>query len=335
MRDDEAKRHLALEQAAQSQREVVDVLRDALQALQAGDLTKRITRPLAKDYEDLRHAFNDAMEGIDLALAKIVVQADQFEAQSEDLGQAAVVLSESGSAQVDILSDSKVSALSLASTIVRLTDIVSGANIDATVARENADKSEQVTALASASMQEIEQSSREMARIVSVIDEIAFQTNLLALNAGVEAARAGEAGRGFAVVASEVRALAQRSSTSASDFRDLIERSNKHVSEGASRMTDTVQSLNDVVQAIENITTHMGAITESTQEQDQGVRKISASFATLNDMTQKNLSIFEDTTSSTQALSIEAQALVDLTSKFEISGSGHKKEKLVAHKKAS
>lgn len=286
MRDDEAKRHLALEQAAQSQREVVDVLRDALQALQAGDLTKRITRPLAKDYEDLRHAFNDAMEGIDLAPAKIVVRADQFEAQSEDLGQAAVVLSESGSAQVDILSDSKVSALSLASTIVRLTDIVSGANIDATVARENADKSEQVTALASASMQEIEQSSREMARIVSVIDEIAFQTNLLALNAGVEA------GRGFAVVASEVRALAQRSSTSASDIRDLIERSNKHVSEGASRMTDTVQSLNDVVHAIESITTHMGAITESTQEQDQGVRKISGSFATLNDMTQKKPEYF-------------------------------------------
>lgn len=311
MRDEEEKCRIALDAAALSQRAVVDVLR----ALQQGDLTKRIKTPFAPECEDLRNAFNEAMQGIEQALAEIVKRADLFKTQSKDLGEATFDLSRSGAAQAETLDDTKASTQNLGSIIVRLTGIVSAANKDAAVARQNAGNSEKVTALASESIQEIEQSSREIAQIVSVIDEIAFQTNLLALNAGVEAARAGEAGCGFAVVASEVRALAQRSSASASDIRDLIGRSNKHVTEAATRMSDTVLSLKDVVEAMQSIGLHTDTITESTQEQDQGVRTISASVDMLSEITQRNMIMFENTTIATSALSSGAQTLAGLTSR--------------------
>lgn len=318
LREEEKHQRDSIEIASKAQREVVEALRGALTSLQKGDLTRRLTTPFAREYEDLRHAFNAAMNGIDLALSEIVLGADGFKTKSASLGVAAQDLSRSGASQVETLEESKQSAKSLAATIVRMTKILGDANKEADAARANAGKSEKVTALASQSMQEIEKSSREMAKIVSVIDEIAFQTNLLALNAGVEAARAGEAGRGFAVVASEVRALAQRSSTSASDIRDLIDRSNRHVTEGATRMSDTVLSLKDVVDAIQSIAQQMDMITEGTQEQDQRVRAINMSVDSVCQMTQQNMVIFETAATSSADLSGGAQALASLTAKFRI-----------------
>ena len=319
MRAAEEERQGKLEQAHRQQEMMIEVLRDAFDALKAGDLTKRIEGSFAADYEDMRLGFNDAMLGVDSAMSAVMRQVDDFQLQVSALEGSAEQLSRRGHAQAETLGQTRRSTQSLSGSIDSMIATVGMATADAQQASKSAQESENVTSLANESMEEIKSSSREIAKIVAVIDEIAFQTNLLALNAGVEAARAGETGRGFAVVASEVRALAQRSSTSANDIRDLIERSNRHVSEGATRMEDTVTSLNRVVEAITNISTHMDAITGCAQEQETGLGAIDTAVTSLSTMAEQNTVVFENAKSSTDRLMQGMQNVSALTSEFTIS----------------
>jgi len=166
-------------------------------------------------------------------------------------------------------------------------------------------------------MQKIEKSSSEIFKITSVIEEIAFQTNLLALNAGVEAARAGEAGLGFAVVASEVRQLALRSSDAALEITNLITASNDHVKVGVSLVDEAGTALSAIVDSFEDIAHNIQEIATASEEQSTGLAEISQAVSALDQATQMNAAMAEETTAAAYSLGQGTKRLQDTTEQFE------------------
>ena len=167
-------------------------------------------------------------------------------------------------------------------------------------------------------MGKIEASASEIGNIIGVIDEIAFQTNLLALNAGVEAARAGEAGKGFAVVAQEVRELAQRSAKAAKEIKDLISASNGHVQNGVALVGETGKALEEIVSQVLQVNTNVAAIVEASREQATGLKEINTAVNTMDQGTQKNTAMVEETSGTAQKLANEAEELFRLLSQFKV-----------------
>jgi len=173
-------------------------------------------------------------------------------------------------------------------------------------AKNKTEENNKVVSEAVKAMTEIETSSKQIAQIINVIDEIAFQTNLLALNAGVEAARAGEAGRGFAVVASEVRALAQRSSDAAKDIRDLISQSSHHVQSGVELVHSAGESLSELTEQMVKVAAQFGNMRSSTEEQSHQLGDVTRSVQQLDSVTQQNTAMVEETNAAAQSLQAEA-----------------------------
>ncbi len=167
-------------------------------------------------------------------------------------------------------------------------------------------------------MSRIEKSSSEISNIIGVIDEIAFQTNLLALNAGVEAARAGEAGKGFAVVAQEVRELAQRSAKAAKEIKEMINASNAHVKEGVELVGTTGRALQEIVTQVVQVDGNVEAIVEASKEQATGLKEINTSVNTIDQGTQQNAAMVEETTAASHSLAREAERTVQLLGQFNI-----------------
>jgi methyl-accepting chemotaxis protein len=170
-------------------------------------------------------------------------------------------------------------------------------------------------------MSEINVSSRRIADIIGVIDEIAFQTNLLALNAAVEAARAGEQGRGFAVVAVEVRNLAQRSGTAAREIKSLIQDSVAKVADGTTLVDESGRHLQDIVQSVKRVADIIGVISVAGQEQTRGLAQVNVAIAHIDRTTQENSGMVEKTSSVADALTAQARQLTDLVSVFRIARS--------------
>jgi aerotaxis receptor len=207
--------------------------------------------------------------------------------------------------------------------------------INATV-RNNADTARQATTVASAAcsaaeaggkvvgevittMEGITKSSKQIAEIIGVIDSIAFQTNILALNAAVEAARAGEQGRGFAVVAAEVRSLAQRSAQSAKEIRALISESVGQVSNGSKLVNSAGKSIGDIVEQVRRVTELVGHIANASNEQSSGIGQVNQAVTQLDQLTQQNAALVEQSTASAESLREQAARLVDTVSVFKLS----------------
>ena len=171
-------------------------------------------------------------------------------------------------------------------------------------------------------MAEINTSSRRIADIIGVIDEIAFQTNLLALNAAVEAARAGEQGRGFAVVASEVRNLAQRSATAAREIKELIQDSVAKVQDGSRLVDESGHHLHDIVAAAKKVADIIGEISFASQQQASGLEQVNRAIMQMDEFTQRNAAMAQETSSVAGSMTAQAKALTDLISLFRIASTG-------------
>ena len=168
-------------------------------------------------------------------------------------------------------------------------------------------------------MGEIERSSREIGNITEMMDEIAFQTNLLALNAGVEAARAGEAGKGFAVVAQEVRVLAQRAAQAAKDIKTLITASGEQVKSGVALVGETGTALQTIVSDVKEINQHVSAIVDAAREQALGLQEVNTAVSPIDQGTQQNAAMVEQTSAASRNLAVEAERLKQLLAGFKLS----------------
>lgn len=295
---------------------VVETLRSALNALSAGDLSVRIDQTFGGEYENLRRDFNSALQSLDDALQDILESAASILAESGNISGAADDLSQRTEQQAATLEKTAAAVSQLTASVASAAEGARNANNVVDSARSNAEASGKVVQEAVEAMGKIESSSDQISRIISVIDDIAFQTNLLALNAGVEAARAGDAGRGFAVVASEVRGLAQRSSDAAREITDLISTSGDHVKQGVTLVGRAGDALNEIVKSVSGIAEHVSSIATSAREQSTGLDEINVAMNRLDQVTQKNVAMFEETTAASHTLTREANTLVSVTGNF-------------------
>jgi methyl-accepting chemotaxis protein len=210
----------------------------------------------------------------------------------------------------------------MTSTIKQNADNAKQANQLAVTAREVAEKGGTVTDKAVEAMGEINQSSKKIADIINVIDEIAFQTNLLALNAAVEAARAGEQGRGFAVVASEVRNLAQRSATAAKEIKALINESVQKVGDGSELVNRSGQTLAEIVNSVKRVTDIIAEISAASQEQAAGIDQVNKAVMQMDQGTQQNAALVEEATSASQSMRQQAATLLEQVAFFKFDEHG-------------
>ena len=320
----ESQRRMATAEAEQasmveSQRTVVEALRVGLATLSSGEMTTTIDEAFPADYEGLRKDFNDAVRKLDEAMVAVIENTSSIRTEAGEISTAADDLSRRTEHQAATLEETAAALTEITRSVGSAAKGAEQANRVVDDARDNAEKSGGVVREAVSAMGEIETSSEQISKIISVIDDIAFQTNLLALNAGVEAARAGDAGRGFAVVASEVRALAQRSSEAAREINDLISRSGAQVKRGVTLVGGAGEALERIVASVGDIAEHVAGIAASAAEQSSALDEINTAMSQLDQVTQQNAAMFEQTTAASHALTSEAETLSATMSRFKTS----------------
>ena len=293
-------------------------LADGLQSLSEGDLTQKIEAPFLPALERLRTDFNSTSAKLRKTLETILENAGAISAASSQIQTASNELARRTEQQAASVEETAAALEEITTTVSDSSNRAHDAGQLVRKTKESAEYSGKVVNQAVEAMGKIEQSAGEIGNIIGVIDEIAFQTNLLALNAGVEAARAGEAGKGFAVVAQEVRELAQRSAKAAKEIKTLINASNGHVKNGVSLVGDTGTALQDIVQQVVEVDGNVNAIVESSREQATGLKEINIAVNTMDQGTQQNAAMVEETSAAAHTLANEAARLFALIGEFNI-----------------
>ncbi|MDF9302825.1 methyl-accepting chemotaxis protein [Tritonibacter mobilis] len=299
---------------------IVGELRGAFTRLSVGDLTVEFTEPFPEDYEDVRADFNQTIGRLRESMEELVDTAGSLCTGAAEIDQAASDLSQRTESQAATLEETAAALEEMTASVKSAADGARNAERTTEEARSEATQSGTVVKDAVEAMSEIEKGSQQIAQIISVIDDIAFQTNLLALNAGVEAARAGEAGRGFAVVASEVRALALRSSDAAMEIKSLIGNSSEQVERGVDLVRHAGEALESIVGQVTHISTLVTEITKGAVEQSTGLEEINTGVVQLDQVTQQNAAMVEETTAASSILNSNARQLGEIVQRFKIRG---------------
>jgi PAS domain S-box-containing protein len=300
-----------------SERVVAD-LRRVLGALARGKLTEKITAAYEGEYARLAVDANQTVDKLVDVAQQIQLTADLVNSGAMQLSRGNEDLSQRTTEQAASLEETAASIEQFTSTVRQNADNAAQANQVAAATRTLAEKGGDVVGRAVAAMSEINASSRRIADIIGVIDEIAFQTNLLALNAAVEAARAGEQGRGFAVVASEVRNLAIRSADSAREIKTLIQDSVGKVDSGSQLVDESGRTLGDIVSSVKRMSDLIAEISAASREQAQGVEEVNRAVTQMDQVTTQNASLVDEASSSTQALAGQAKSLAELVAFFDL-----------------
>ncbi|MFW8595383.1 methyl-accepting chemotaxis protein [Cribrihabitans neustonicus] len=323
MQDDLRMAREAEEARAEAQREqqaVVENLSAGLVRLAGGDLTEAITTPFPQDHEQLRHDFNLTVETLNGVVKEVVGASASIRNGAAEISQASDDLSNRTESQAATLEETAAALDELTASVKSAAEGARSVEATMSKAKAEAETSGEIVQSAVAAMTEIEESSKHISQIISVIDDIAFQTNLLALNAGVEAARAGEAGKGFAVVASEVRALAQRSSDAAMEIKSLIGDSSKQVERGVDLVGKTGEALQSIVAQVSHISQLVSGIAEGAAEQSTGLGEINTGMTQLDQVTQQNAAMVEQSTAAGHMLNSDATKLAGLVAHFRTGG---------------
>jgi methyl-accepting chemotaxis protein len=308
----------AFEAAGQAQKDVVDGLKAGLADLAAGNLTVRLSLAVAQEYESLKTDFNSAMDSLQQTMAAISGNTTGVKAGAAEITRASDDLARRTEQQAAGLEQTAAALDEITATVGKTAEAAKTARDLVSAARQDAEASGKVVGETVQAMSGIETSSREIGNIIGVIDEIAFQTNLLALNAGVEAARAGEAGRGFAVVATEVRALAQRSADAAKEIKMLISASGTQVETGVKLVGDTGKALTRIVEQVSRLNGLVMDIAASAQEQATALGEVNNAVNAMDQTTQQNAAMVEESTAASHGLAKEAAELARLVGRFSI-----------------
>jgi methyl-accepting chemotaxis protein len=323
----EAQKKLDAEQAraaeerantAEQQARVVASLAKGLKSFAEGDLAFRMTESFTAAYEQIRLDFNLAAERLQEAIQTIAGAAREVAGASREISAGTLDLSRRTEAQSAALEKTSASMDAMSSMVKLNAEHARHASEITVATRELADRGSATVSKTIESMSHIEGSSRKIADIIGVVDEIARQTNLLALNAAVEAARAGDAGRGFAVVASEVRSLAQRSSQAAKDIKTLISDSSGQVQQGVELVNQAGAALGEVVASIKKAADIVADIARASTEQATGLAEINTALGRMDEMNQQNSTLVEESAASAKTLETQAATMAEQVDFFRI-----------------
>jgi methyl-accepting chemotaxis protein len=291
-------------------RMAVEQTRDAVTAAKDKDLTHRIPMTgKTGELEMLCGGVNELLDSMAAVMGEIKTTSREVSSAAAEISTATTDLSQRTEEQAASLEETSASMEQIAATVKKNAENAKHANDLTRGTHDVADRGGEVVAQAVSAMARIEESSRKIADIISVIDEIARQTNLLALNAAVEAARAGEAGRGFAVVASEVRSLAQRSSQAAKDIKDLITNSSTQVQDGVQLVNRAGASLKEILDSIKQVADIVADISTASNEQAGGIEQINKALNQMDEVTQQNSAMVEENAATARTLEQQAGAM--------------------------
>ncbi len=304
---------------AESQKHVVETLSGALNRLAEGDLTYRIGDSLKGGDKKIAESFDASAGKLSSMIGEVHASASSVKTGSDEIRAASDDLATRNEQQAASLEETASSMGEVTELVKKSADNAKAAQNAMTDTHKQAEDGGEVVKKAVDAMASIEKSSEEITQIIDVIDGIAFQTNLLALNAGVEAARAGEAGKGFAVVANEVRALAQRSAEAARDIKQLISNSTAQVGEGVNLVGETGTLLEAIVGQIGKVAGQVNEIASMSASQANNLDQVSQSVSAMDQMTQQNAAMVEESTAASRNLSDEAGRLSVLVKQFRTS----------------
>jgi methyl-accepting chemotaxis protein len=296
----------------------LDDLADMLGALADGDLTRRISGDYQGRFATLQDNANTTAERVGGTIAQIKQAGQEVASAAAEISASTTDLSRRTEEQAASLEETSASMEEMAATVKKNADNAKLASQFASETQTMADRSGQVVAAAVNAMSRIDESSRKIVDIITVIDEIARQTNLLALNAAVEAARAGDAGRGFAVVAAEVRSLAQRSSQAAKDIKDLITNSGSQVKDGVDLVNRTGASLGEIVASIKKVADLVADIATASVEQATGIDQVNKALTQVDQLTQQNSALVEENAATAKTLEQQATVMNDRVGAFRL-----------------
>jgi len=298
----------------------LDRVRAALDEISAGggDLTQRLPEAGRDEISRIAGSFNMFAEKIQRILLDVRSASNSITTASSEIALGAQDLSQRTEQTASNLQQAASSMEQLTGTVRQTADAAQTANQLASSASSAAAKGGEVVSQVVTTMDEINNSSKKISDIIGVIDGIAFQTNILALNAAVEAARAGEQGRGFAVVASEVRSLAQRSAEAAKEIKGLIGASVDRVEVGSKLVEAAGASMNDIVSSVQRVTDIIGEITAAASEQSDGIGQVNNAVVQLDQMTQQNAALVEESAAAAESLKDQAHRLTEVVSVFRL-----------------
>lgn len=283
-----------------------------------GDLTQRVSITSTDELGNMGRSFNAMLDNLMKIVSEVREGTGSITAAASQISSGVQDLSQRTSEQASALEETSASMEEMTSTVKQNADNAKQANQLGNAARDVAEQGGAVVAKAVSSMDEINKSSKKIADIITVIDEIAFQTNLLALNAAVEAARAGEHGRGFAVVAAEVRNLAQRSASAAKEIKGLINESVQKVADGSELVNQSGKRLEEIVTSVKRVTDIIAEIAAASQEQAVGIDQVNKAVMQMDETTQQNAALVEESASASENMQQQANHLQQLVAVFKV-----------------
>ena len=290
------------------------------EAIANGDLTQSIHTDRQDEFGQLTAALSHMNDSLAKLVTQVYQASESIQTASAEVAAGTHDLAQRTEAAGSNLEMTASSMEQLTATVRQSADASRQANQLATTSADVAARGGEVVSQVVATMDDINRSSRQIADIVGVIDGIAFQTNILALNAAVEAARAGESGRGFAVVAGEVRNLAQRSAQAAKEIKALITASVDKVNSGSLLVKDAGDTMGEIVASVQRVTDIIGEITAASVEQSEGIAQVNTTVNQLDQMTQQNAALVEQSTAAAESLRDQAHRLIEVVGVFRVGG---------------
>jgi len=311
---------------------------EAAEALARLDLTHAIPNGGSDDVGRLLTALDGTQRSLQKLIGDVRGAADSIGTASAEIATGNLDLSQRTEQTASNLQNAASSMAELTGTVKQTADAAMTANQLASSAASVAQRGGEAVSQVVATMDQISHSSRKINEIIGTIDGIAFQTNILALNAAVEAARAGEQGRGFAVVAGEVRLLAQRSAEAAKEIKSLISASVERVDSGTQQVQAAGATMTEIVASVQRVTDIIGEISAAAREQSEGIAVVNASVVQLDQMTQQNAALVEESAAAAESLREQSGRMAEVISVFKLSNAGQRSAPMKAsagHKPAA